>query len=96
MFPLIPHLSPFPERKGAECVRRASELLSSEVTCDTEPVLGADDDGKDSFVDVVGGERGEEGAESECFTFTDALMPTNLLSEIVLEGDVCSSELPLS
>ena len=57
--------------------------------------MGADDDGEGSFVDVVGGEQGDEGAESEGFTFADALMRVNLLSETVLEGDVCSSELPL-
>ena len=83
------------EREGAECVRRALELLSSEFLCGTEPVLGADDDGEDSFVDVVGGEQRVEGAESEGFTFADALMLANLLSETILEGDVGLSELPV-
>ena len=83
------------ERKGAECVRRALELLSSEVFCGTEPVLGADDDGEDSFVDVVGGEQRDEGAESEGFTLANVLMRANLLSGTVLEVDVGSSELPL-
>ena len=83
------------EREGADCVRRALQLLSGEVICGTEPVLGAGDDGKHSFVDVVGGEHRDEGAESEDFTFADALMRANLLSETVLEGDVVSSEPPL-
>ena len=83
------------EREGEECVRRALELLSSNVICGTEPVLGGDDDGEDLFVDVVGGEQRDEGAESEGFTSADALMRANLLSETVLEGDVGSSELPL-
>ena len=83
------------EKEGAKCVRRALELLSSEVICGNKPVLGADDDGGTSFVDVVGGEQRDEGAESEGFTFVNALMRANLLSETVLEGDVGSSELPL-
>ena len=83
------------EREGAECVRRALELLSSEKICGTEPVLGAEGDGEGSFVDVVGGEQGVEGAESEGFTFAYALMRANLLSETVLEADVGSPELPL-
>ena len=83
------------EREGEGCVRRALELLSSNVICGTEPVSGADDDGEDSFVEVVGGDQRDEGAESEGFTFADALMRANLLSETTLEGDVGSSELPL-
>ena len=45
----------------------------------------------DSFVDVVGDEQTDEGAVSEGFTFAEALMRANLLSETVLEGDVGSS-----
>ena len=92
--PFVPS-SDVAESEGAECVRRASELLSSEIICGTEPVLGADDDAEDSFVDVVGGEQREEGADSEGFTFADALMRSNLLSETILEDDIGSSELPL-
>ena len=83
------------EREGMECVRRALEQLSSEVICGMEPVLDADDDGEDSFVDVVDGKRRDGGAESEGFTFADALMRANQLSETVSEGGVGSSELPL-
>ena len=83
------------EREGVQCVRRALGLLSSEVICGTKPVLGADDYGEDSFVDVFGGKQRDEGAESEGFTSADALMRANLLSETVLDGDVGSSELPL-
>ena len=60
-----------------------------------EPVLDAHDDGEDSFVDVVGGDQRDEGAESEGFTFADVLMRAIFLPEIVLEGDVGSSELSL-
>ena len=83
------------EKKGVECVRRALEQLSSEVIGSMEPVLDTDDDGEDPFVDVVGGDQRDEDAESEGFTFADALMRSNLLSQTVLEGDVGSSELQL-
>ena len=84
------------EREGIECVRRVLEQLSSEVIDSTERSLERDnDDRNDSFVDVVGGEQLDEGAVSEGFTFAEALMRANLLSETVLEGDVGSSELPL-
>ena len=77
-------------------MRRVLEQLSSEVIDGAERALeGDDDDGNDSFVDVVGGEHTDEGAASEGFTFAEALLRGNLLSETVLEGDVGSSELPL-
>ena len=44
---------------------------------------------------VVGGVETDEGAVSEGFTFAEALMRANLLSETVLEEGVGSSELPL-
>ena len=77
------------------CVWRALKQLGNEVIARTEPVFDADTEGEDTFVDVVGGEQREEGAESEWFTFTDALVSANLLSETLLEGVVGSSELPL-
>ena len=84
------------EREGVECVRRVLEQLSSEVIDSTERALERDDDdGNDSFVDVVGDEQTDEGAVFEGFTFAEALMRANLLSETVLEGGVGSSELPL-
>ena len=83
------------EREGAGCVRRALDFFSSEYICGTEPVLGADDYGQKSFVDVFGGEQRYDGAESEGFTSADALMRANLFSETVLEGNVGSCELSL-
>ena len=47
------------ERKGVERNRRAVEQLGGEVISDTEPVLDADDDGEDTFVDVVCGGQGD-------------------------------------
>ena len=95
--PFVPDLS-VAEREVVECVRRVLEQLSSEVVESTERVLERDDDdddGNDSFVDVVGDEQTDEGAVSEGFTFVETLMRANLLSETVLEGGVGSSELPL-
>ena len=93
--PFVPNLSVV-EREGGECIRRVLEQLSSEVIDGTERALERDDDdGNDSFVDVVGDEQSDEGAVSEGFTFAEALMRANLLSETVLEGGVGSSELPL-
>ena len=87
------------EREGVECVRRVLEQLSSEAIESSERAVERDDDddddGNDSFVDVVEDEEPDEGAVSEGFTFAEALMRANLLSETVLEGGVGSSEMPL-
>ena len=83
------------EREGVECVRRAVEQLGGEVISGTEPVVDADDEGKDAFVDVVGGGQRDASAESEGFTFANVFKRANLFSETVLEGVVCWSELPL-
>ena len=74
---------------------RAVEQLSID---DTERAVERgddDDDGQYSYVDVVGEVETDEGGVSEGFTFAEALMRANLLSETVLEGGVGSSELPL-
>ena len=93
--PFAPNLS-VAEREGVACVRRVLEQLSSEVIDSTVCALERDDDdGNDSLVDVVGDEQTDEGAVSEGFTFAEALMRANLLSETVLEACVGSSELPL-
>ena len=93
--PFAPNLS-VAEREGVECVRRVLEQLSSEVIESSERALERDDDdGNDSFVAVVGDGQTDEGAVSEGFTFAEALMRANLLSETVLEGGVGSSEMPL-
>ena len=78
-----------------ECVRRTLEQLSDEIISGTELVFDADDEGEGTFVDVVGGGHKDDGVESEGFTFADALMRSNLLSDTVSEVIVSSSELPL-
>ena len=95
--PFAPDLSVV-EREGVECVRRVLEQLSSDAMENTERAMERgddDDDGQYSYVDVVGDVETDEGAVSEGFTFAEALMRANLLSETVLEGGVSSSELPL-
>ena len=86
--PFFPDLS-VAEREGVECVRRVLEQLSGEAMESAERAMeddeNDDDDGHDSFVDVVGVEEPDEGAVSEGFTFAEALMRANLLSETVLE-----------
>ena len=95
LFPLIvPHFDAA-EREGVDFVRISLEHLGGEVTAGTEPVFDADDEGEDTFVDVVGSEQRDEGAESEMFKSTDALKLSDLLSETLSEGVVSSSELPL-
>ena len=84
------------EREGVELVRGAQEQLGGGVISWTEPAINPDDEVEDTFVDVVGDGQSDEGAESEGFTFTDALMRANLLSESPLEGVVSSSEPPVS
>ena len=72
--PFVPNLS-VAEGEGVECVRRVLEQLSSEVIDGTERTFERDDDdGNDSFVDVVGDEQTDEGAVSEGFTSAEALM----------------------
>ena len=43
--------------------------MVSEVIAGTEPVFDAEDEGEDTFVNVIGGGQRDEGAESEDFTF---------------------------
>ena len=93
--PFVPDLS-VAEREGVECVRRVLEQPGSEVIDSTKRALERDDDdGDDSFVDVVGDEQTDEGAVSEGFTSAETLMRANLLSENASEGGVGSSELRL-
>ena len=58
------------EREGVECVRRALEQVGGGVIFGTEPVFDAEDEGEDTFMDVVGVGQGDEGAVFEAFTFT--------------------------
>ena len=48
----------------------------------------------DSFVEIMSGITAVGGAESECWTFTDALARANLSMETLSEGVVDTSRLP--
>ena len=67
-------------REGVEGVPRSLEQLGVRVIAGREPVIDADFEGEDTSADLVGDGQREEGAESEIFTLTDALMRVNLLS----------------
>ena len=43
--------------EGVEYVRGALEQMGGEVFAEAEPVFDADDEGEETFVDVVGGEE---------------------------------------
>ena len=60
--PFVPNFDAL-GRKGVQCVQRALEQLSGEVIAGTEPVFDTDDEGEDTFVDVVGGEQRDGSAE---------------------------------
>ena len=61
------------EKEGKEYDRKAQEQLSGNIGVRVEPAcaINADEESKGAFVDVVGDERGDEGAESE-----DSILPT--------------------
>ena len=83
------------EKEGVGRIGRTLEQLGGEAISGTGLVFDGDNEGEDTFVDVVSGGQRDECSESEGFTFADAVMRANLLSETVLEGVVSSSELPL-
>ena len=69
--------------------------MSGENSAESEPACPSDldDDSEMAFVDVVFDGRGDEGAKSEAFTFADALISVNVLSEAFLEDVVKSYQL---
>ena len=74
------------EGEGVEFVRRALEQLGGEICSGTVPLFDANDEGEDTFVDVIGGGQRDKVAESEGFRFADGLLRANLHSETFLEG----------
>ena len=56
--------------------------------------LDEEADDNDSFVDIMSGITGVGGAESEGWTFADALARANLSMETLAEGVVDTSRLP--
>ena len=76
-------------REEEECVRRALAEVEASVGRADEASEG------DSFVDIMGGLEKESGSELEGFTFADILQRTDLLSEIVLKGELDTPDLKL-
>ena len=79
-------------QEGEECVGDFVIPLSGKESAARHLEGEADD--KDSFVDIMRGVTAVGAAESEGWTFVDALAVANLLVETVAEGVVNSSRLP--
>ena len=78
--------------EGEECVGEFSSPVSGEE--DAVRHLEGETDDNDSFVDIMSGITAEGGAESEGWTFADALARANLSVETLKEGVVDTSRLP--
>ena len=78
--------------EGEECVGGLSSPVSGEEGAVRNLEGEADDN--DSFVDIMSGINAVGGAESEGWTFSDALARANLSVETLAEGVVDTSRLP--
>ena len=78
--------------EGEECVGEFSSPVSGEEGAVRRLEGEADDN--DSFADIMSGITAEGGAESESWTFADALARANLAVETLAEGVVDTSRLP--
>ena len=78
--------------EGEECVGDFSSPMSGEEGAVRHLEGEADDD--DSFLDIMSGITAVGGAESEGWTFADALARANLSVETLTEGVVDTSRLP--
>ena len=75
-----------------ECVGESGNVVSGEES--TVGCREGEGDDNDSFVDIMGGISVAGGAESEGWTFADALVRANLSVETLAEGVVDTSRLP--
>ena len=78
--------------EGEECVGKFASPVSGEENAVRHLEGEADDN--DSFVDIMSGITAAGGAESEGWTFADALARVNLSVETLAEGVVDTSRLP--
>ena len=76
-------------QEGEECVRRVLEEIEASDSRTEEASEG------ESFIDITGGLEEEVGSESEGLILADILRRADPSSEIVLEGMVGVSDLPL-
>ena len=75
-----------------ECVGESGNAISGKKS--TVGYREGEADDNDSFVDIMSGITVAGGAESEGWTFADALVRANLSVEILAEGVVDTSRLP--
>ena len=78
--------------EGEECVNEFLDPVSAEEGAVRHLEREGDDD--DSFVDIMSGIAAVGNAESEGWTFADALARANLSVETLTEGIVDTSRLP--
>ena len=79
-------------QEGEECVGEFSSPVSGKEGAVRHLEGEADDN--DSFVDIMIGITAVGGAESDCWTFADALARANLSVETLAEGINDSARLP--
>ena len=88
---VVPGVSAVVE-EDEECVGEFASPVAGEESAARHFEREADDD--DSFVDIMSGINAVGGAESEGWTFADALARANLSVETLAEGVVDTSRLP--
>ena len=80
--------------EGEECVAEFADHLSGEESVARQFVLEGEADENDSFVDLMSGITAVGDAQSDGWTFADALARANLSVETLAEGVVDTSRLP--
>ena len=79
-------------KEDEECVGEFSSPVAGKESAARH--FGGEADNDDSFVDIMRGINAVGGAESEGWTFADALVRANLSVETLAEGVVDTSRLP--
>ena len=90
-FRVVPGVSAVVE-EDEECVGESRDDVFGEES--TVGYREGEKDDNDSFVDIMSGISAAGGAESEGWTFADALVRANLSVETLAEGVVVTSPLP--
>ena len=95
---LAPNLCVFPDLtvavwEGEDSIRDFLYHVFGEGSASIHYILGAEVDDDDGFVDIMSGIIAVGDAESEGWTFADALARANLSVETLAEGVVNTSQL---
>ena len=77
-----------------ECFREFLDHLRGEDSALSRQDCGGEGDDDDSFVDIMNGITADGSAESEGWTFAEALARANLSVETLAEGVIDTSQLP--